>query len=188
MDKRRSTPSDYAWGEWLYVTNRCDLSALYNRKRERFFVLCDRWSKVLALIASGAAFSSFLTCPEHKAIAAVIVSAVTLPSLLFSWSDKARIHAELAQKYLSLRAEITRVGKRAFTEENIDHWQAELFLIEKSEPPILSAVLAESHNHIASREHQKEKIIKLTGRQKLLAHLFDTHINWPEPKPSATPD
>ncbi|USX25766.1 hypothetical protein NHH73_24835 [Oxalobacteraceae bacterium OTU3CINTB1] len=182
MTAEENIPSDYAWEQWLRVTNRCDLSALYNRKRERFFILSDRWAKICSLIASGAAFSSFLASPEQKAMAAVVVSAVTLPSLLFSWSDKARLHAELAQKYLALRAEISRVGKRDFTEKDIDNWQAELFLIEKSEPPILSAVLAECHNHIASREHEPEKLIKLSMRQKFLAHLFDTHISWPVAK------
>lgn len=188
MPSKEKTPSDYAWNEWLSLTNRCDLSALYNRKRERFFVLCDRWSKIFSLIASGAAFSSFLASSEQKAIAAVVVSAVTLSSLLFSWSDKARLHGELAQRYLALRAEISRIGKREFTEKDLGNWEAEISIIEQLEPPILSAVLAECNNHIASREYESEKIIKLSVRQKIFAHLFDTHITWPVPKESTTPD
>lgn len=188
MEAEENVPSDYAWREWLAVTYRCDVSALYNRKRERFFTLCDRWSKVLSLIASGAAFSSFLEEPEQKAMAAVVVSAVTLPSLLFAWSDKARLHGELAQKYLALRAEISRVGKRDFTEKDIDNWDAEISIIEQTEPSILSAVLAECSNHIASREYEPEKIVKLSVRQKIFAHLFDTHVSWPAPKESEAAD
>jgi len=174
--------SDFAWSGWIDVTYRCDLSALYNRKRERFFVLCDRWAKFCSLIAGGAAFSTFLSTVEQKAMAGVIVSAVTLPSLLFNWTERARLHGELANKYLKLRADISRVGSRQFTQENINDWRAELYLIEQSEPSILSAVLAECNNHIASREHESENVISLSLRQKLFAHIFDTHIDWPHGK------
>lgn len=182
IDIKDNDDSNFAWRGWVDVTYRCNLSALYNRKRERFFVLCDRWAKFCALIAGGAAFSTFLSTVDQKAMAGVIVSAVTLPSLLFNWTERARLHAELANKYLKLRADISRVGSREFSRENINDWRAELYLIEQTEPSILSAVLAECHNHIASREYEPESIIVLTTRQKLLAHLFDTHINWPHEK------
>ncbi|KQV51898.1 hypothetical protein [Duganella sp. Root336D2] len=170
--------SDYDWNERTKILYRCDLSVIYNRKRERFFVLCDRWAKCVSLIASGAAFSSFLDTTGSKAVAGVIVSLVTLPSLLFGWSDKARQHAELAQSYLHLLADIAKKGPRTFTEADLNEWMAQLSLIEKNEPAVLSAVMASAHNRLASQQNSPEMIIEIPFRKKIFAHLFDTHIDW----------
>ena len=166
------------WNERTRIIYRCDLSVIYNRKRERFFVLCDRWAKCLSLVAGGAAFSSFLDTTTSKSVAGVLVSAVTLPSLLFGWTDRARAHNELAQSYLHLLSEISRTGRRQFTEADLDEWAAQLALIEKNEPAILSAVLASAHNRLASQQNEPDMIIPMSFRQKLLAHFFDTHIEW----------
>lgn len=178
MDENNAVVSHYYWNERTRIIYRCDLSVIYNRKRERFFVLCDRWAKCASLIAGGAAFSAFLDTTTSKAIAGVVVSMVTLPSLLFGWNDRARLHAELVQSYLHLLADISRAGRSKFTETQLDEWTAQLALIEKNEPAILSAVLASAHNRLVSQQNEPEMIIAITLRQKLLAHFFDTEIAW----------
>src|ERR1700688_2506844 len=109
---------------------RAELSVLYHRKRERFLALCDRVGKGIALVAGTAAFSSLLESSSAKAAMGSVVAAATLPGLVFAWADKARLHSELAQKYIGLIAEITAKGERHYTEEDCFDWQARLRALE----------------------------------------------------------
>jgi hypothetical protein len=98
---------DWLWDRRCYNVYRAELSTVYHRKRERFFALLDRCSKTLSLVAGTAAFSTYLASPEAKSFAGLVVAFATLPGLAFGWSDKARLHADLAQN-VRLLAEVTR--------------------------------------------------------------------------------
>ena len=133
-----SSTDDFLWGERQYVQYRLDLSVRYHRKRERFFALCDRLSKAVSLIAGTAAFSTLLPDARDKSIAGLFVALGAMPALVLSWSDKARLHADLAQKFLALNAEIVKVGKRKFTEDQLNDWHSRVLGVEASAPPTLS--------------------------------------------------
>jgi hypothetical protein len=164
---------DYLWDLRHGVLYRAELSGLYHRKRERFFALLDRGSKALALIAGTAAFSSLLDSAKEKALAGLAVAIATLPGLVFSWADKARMHAELAQKFIQLQAEIVSTGERDFTEEQLSAWQGKLRLLEANEPPTLSGLVRLCQNQLAMAAGQADRVFPLTWKERCFAHLFD---------------
>ena len=171
--------ADFLWDERLYVQYRAELSTLYHRKRERFFALCDRSSKAASLIAGTAAFSSLLPSAEAKAWAGAVVAAATMPGLVMAWNDRARLHGELAQKFLAVEAEIVAKGKRDFTESDLNTWLAKLLAIEASEPPTLGGLTAVCHNQLATSNGNPESIVKISGLKRFFIHIFDMQIKWP---------
>jgi hypothetical protein len=173
-----SSVDDFLWGERRYVKYRVELNVRYHRKRERFFALCDRWSKAGSLIAGTAAFSTLLPSAEAKSIAGLVVALSAMPALVLAWGDKARLHADLAQKFLVLEAEIVRLGKRKFTEDQLNDWHARVLGIETSEPQALSVLEAICHNAIMDSLNEPERKIKLNWFQKLFMHIFDFNLDW----------
>jgi|GEM_PF-4271210 len=101
-----------------------------------------------------------------------------MPALVLSWSDKARLHADLAQKFLALEAEIVKVGKRKFTEDQLNDWHSKVLGIEAAEPPTLSVLEAICHNDIVDSLGEPERKIKLNWCHKSLMHIFDFNLDW----------
>ncbi|MQA38629.1 hypothetical protein [Rugamonas aquatica] len=180
LAKGDAAEDDFLWSERLYVQYRAELSTLYHRKRERFFALCDRCSKAASLIAGTAAFSSLLPTAEAKAWAGVVVAASTMPGLVMAWNDRARLHGELAQKFLAVEAEIVAKGKRDFTESDLNTWLAKILAIEASEPPTLGGLTAVCHNQLATSNGNPESIVKISKIKRFFMHIFDMEIAWPE--------
>lgn len=174
-----SDESDFLWNERLYVQYRAELSTLYHRKRERFFALCDRCSKAASLIAGTAAFSSLLPSADAKAWAGVVVAAATMPGLVMAWNDRARLHGELAQKFLAVEAEIVSKGKRDFTEADLNTWLAKLLAIEAGEPPTLGGLVAVCHNQLATSNGNPESVVRISRIKRFFVHIFDMDVAWP---------
>lgn len=173
-----SSADDFLWEERQYIQYRVELNVRYHRKRERFFALCDRWSKAVSLIAGTAVFSTLLPSAEAKSIAGLCVALGAMPALVLAWGDKARLHAELAQKFLVLEAEIIKVGKRKFTEDQLNDWHSKVLGIEASEPQALSVLEAICHNGIMDSLDEPERKIRLNWFQKLFMHIFDFNLDW----------
>lgn len=155
---------------------RAELSVLYHRKRERFLALCDRVGKGIALVAGTAAFSSLLDSASAKAAMGSIVAAATLPGLVFAWADKARLHSELAQKYIGLIAEVTAKGERNYTEEDCFEWQARLRTLEINEPPPLSILVTMCQNQLALAANDSNAICEIPCWKVWLAHFIDMEV------------
>jgi hypothetical protein len=180
-DKKSTEYQDWLWNERLFVQYRAELSTLYHRKRERFFALCDRCSKALSLIAGTAAFSSLLPTAEAKAMAGLVVALATLPGLVMAWGDKARLHADLAQKFIAIEAEIVAAGKSNFTEDQLNTWLAKILAIEAAEPPTLGGLTAVCHNQLSIANGHLDKVVKLSWIERWFVHVFDMQPAWPAP-------
>ncbi|GGI20494.1 hypothetical protein GCM10008066_24310 [Oxalicibacterium faecigallinarum] len=148
------------------------LSAMYHRKRERFLAMSDKWGKIISLIAGSAAFSQ-LTNEIGKAWAGVFVALSTMPSLVFSLADRARLHGELAQKYGYLESDIAAVVASEITEIEIAAWHSTLRKIEATEPPTLGALTRICQNQMALVAEEYDKVFDLTWYEKWLCHFFD---------------
>lgn len=157
------------------VLYRAELSGLYHRKRERFFALCDRLSKATALVAGSAAFSSFFMFNEAdwKSYAGVVVAISTTLSLVFAWSDKARQHADLAQKYVLMQSEIIEVAEDKPDVDLICSWGAKVRRIEAEEPPTLAGLVRLCQNQLAKAAGQKDMEFPLPWYQRWLVHFLD---------------
>ena len=168
--------SEYDPSEPLHaVKYRVNLSVRYHRMRERFLALCDNGAKACALIASTAAFHALANESGNTYWSYAVIALFTFPSLLslaFSLSTVARRHAELAQKFLQLEADILAKDFWDVSPEDINRWESALRIIEISEPPALSYLVRICQNQIAEFENQPDKIVKLNPLKKAFAQVF----------------
>ncbi|MCC7596744.1 hypothetical protein IGS61_04555 [Janthinobacterium sp. FW305-129] len=169
---------DEGLSQWLletrrFITHRTQLSVLYHRKRERFYSLLDRWGKAGSLIAGTAAFSSLLVTADSKAIAGLMVALATMPGLVFAWNDKARIHAELAQKFALIEAEVIADGWDNLTSKKFDLWLSRIMTIESTEPLIMFNLLTLCENQIAMLKLDPAETAELSTWQKWTANWLD---------------
>lgn len=123
------------------------LSALYHRKRERFYDLMDKFTKLVAIVGGFAVFAN----GEYVAEIGITVAIVGALSLVFDYGMKARNHAEFAHDYGLIEADIAKVGERDFIEQDIKVWDAKLVSLESKEPPTLTTLVkvCESELHTA---------------------------------------
>lgn len=162
---------DARWGKRYEIVYSVQMNRLYHHKRERFFALCDRCGKALALIAGTAAASALLKTPEAKAIAGSVVAAVTLPGLVFGWADKARLHAELTADYARIESEIEAAGVLNWSQ--LDAFSAKVLHLGVKEPAGLSALIRLCQNELAIAANQVDKVFPLKWYERILVHVFD---------------
>lgn len=165
---------DYLWKRRFEVLYRAELSVLYHQKRERFFELCDKLAKAVAVIGGSAALANF-TGPDAVRYFAAAITVTSTLSLVFGFSDRSRRHAESARNFKQLEADIVARGEQSFTESDISAWDAKARLLETSEPPALSALVVLCQNEIAVAVSQPEKVVKMNLFERWFAYLFDFH-------------
>lgn len=163
---------DYQWKRRHEVLYRAELSTLYHRKRERFFVLADRWSKALAVIFGSAAWAK-IGGVDGPMISAAIVTISGSIALVFGFADRARAHSDKAVEFKRLESDVVRAGESSFTTEQIDGWHARLREIEAGEPLALSALVVMCQNEMAVAQEQSDKVISMSRVEKFAAHFFD---------------
>lgn len=162
---------DYLWNKRHSVLYRIELSVLYHQKRERFFEVCDKLAKAIAVIGGSAAFASFAGGKGIKVIAAIITVSSTM-ALVFSLSDRSRRHAGLAHDFRQLESEIVGRGERDFIEDDIKVWDAKTRMLETSEPAALGILVTLCQNELAIAKGDVERIVRVPLHQRLLAHFF----------------
>lgn len=165
------TDFKYLWARRHDVLYRVQLSILYHQKRERFFEVCDKIGKAVAVIGGSAALSK-IGAEAIPWIAAAITVTSTL-SLVFGFSERSKRHAELARNFRQLEAEIVAKGERDFTEMDTADWSSKERLIETTEPPALGVLVTICQNELAIAQNQRDKIVPIDFGKRLLAHLYD---------------
>ncbi len=138
----------HQWKRRSDLMYQTELSSLYHRKRERFFDLCDRFAKAVAIIGGSAAISRVADGPVLMVIAALI-AATSAFSLVFSFSERARKHSELAREFCELGAKIAREGETDFSEKHLAEWDAAIRMLEAAEPATLGALVLLCQNQLA---------------------------------------
>lgn len=162
----------YLWEKRHAVLYRTELSTLYHQKRERFFALWDKLTNAIGVIGGSAALAS-LSKPDLLAWIALAITSVSALALVIGFSDRSRMHADLAKNFRQLEAEIIRCGERDFTEEQLYSWESATRMLESSEPPALGALVILCQNELARAQGHEDKIIKMNRIQRILSHIFD---------------
>src|SRR5450830_683849 len=132
---RNMTGSDrqYLWGQRHLALEKAEVSALYHQKRERFFELLDKYSKATSLLCGSAALWKIANprVVEAMALAITFLSAL---SLVFSFSERSKRHAELARGFCLVAGDIVKLG-RDFLDADVNRWNESLYKLDASEPP-----------------------------------------------------
>lgn len=148
--------SDPAWERRHEIIYKCQLSALYHRKRERFYGFLDKFSSSLALVAGSAAMSDLFPTPWEKSIAGGVVALVTIPGIVLSWAEKAKDHAVLASRFVALEAEVEGAG--VVDVDALDRLMGRAVSIEAEEPPQLTTLTQICQNEIANASGDKDNV------------------------------
>lgn len=160
--------SDILWQQRHPVLYRVELSILYHQKRERFFEICDKLAKAVAVIGGSAAWAKL-----GLEVAAPLITVTSTMSLVFNLSERSKRHSELSRNFRQLEAEIVLKGEDGFDQNDINIWASKVRSLESSEPPALSTLVRICQNELAIASGQPEKVVEICCIKRLLAHFFD---------------
>lgn len=167
--------SDARWEEqWVErdrALSRIELSVLYHRRRERWFASRDRFVKAIAIIGGSVAFAR-MTADMVVQVAGAVIAIASTVTLVFAFADRARLHSDLAARFLRLEADIHGNGL-SFDDADLARWRAQLAEIEAAEPPALSTLVRLCQNQQALARNQPHRVYRVRWYERLFANLFD---------------
>lgn len=163
---------DHAWEKRHEALYKAELSALYHQKRERFFELLDKLGKAASLFGGSAALWKVGSPESISAIAAFITVTSSL-SLVFSFSERSKRHAELARSFRDIISEILGKGEISFNESDASAWMGKLCALEAKEPPTLSALTVMCQNELAIARNARTHVHPQGMLTRWLVHFFD---------------
>ncbi|MEQ1656774.1 MAG: hypothetical protein ABL960_13850 [Nitrospira sp.] len=152
----------------LFGTRR---SVRYHMRRCRFFDQFHSFTNAIGVIAgSSAIFSALQDYPYIAACSAALVAVASAIDLVVGTGAMARLHNDLAKKFIHLEKEIVLAGEP--TEGSLRKFTACRLEIEAEEPPILRTLDRLCHNEMLRAEgHSSNKIVRVPWLQKRLAHF-----------------
>lgn len=163
---------DHAWNKRCDALYRAELSALYHQKRERFFELADKLGKAASIFCGSTALWK-ISDENIVAAMAVVVTMTSALSLVFSFSERSKKHAELAQGFRAVIGEILAKSEFSVTNADASIWMSKICALEAKEPPALSALTVMCQNELAIARGANNKIVPQSLRIRLLAHFLD---------------
>lgn len=147
--------ADYLWNQQGTLLERCELSARYHGKRERFLGGVERLLQAVTAIAATSAFADIAskTSEVGKCLALLAAVASILP-LVLGLSERARLHGQLKAQFKSILADMYAVGVE-WTEEQLSAFKGRVAKAESGEPASLSALVIHCQNEIAVAHHKE---------------------------------
>lgn len=161
----------YLWQRRHEAIEKAEVSALYHQKRERFFELLDKYTKATSLLCGSAALWK-ITDQRVVEVMALLITFLSALSLVFSFSERSKRHAELARGFCLVAGDIVKLG-RDFLDADVNRWNESLYKLDASEPPALAALVVMCQNEIALAKDQPGAVIPQNICVRLLAHFFD---------------
>lgn len=163
---------DHAWKKRDDAIYKAELSALYHQKRERFFDLSDKLTKAASLFGGSATLWKVGNQEVVSGFAAFITATSAL-SLVFSFSERSKRHAELAKSFRDVISEIVSKGEHSFDESDTSVWMGKLCALEAKEPPTLSALTVMCQNELAIARNEKSHVHPQSMWKRWMSHFFD---------------
>jgi len=161
---------DHAWTKRVDALYRAELSALYHQKRERFFELIDKLGKAIAIFGGSAALWK-IGEPDLVAYFAALITASSALSLVFSFSDRSKRHAELARSFREIISDILGTTDFSISDTKASEWMGKVCALEAKEPPSLSALVVMCQNELAIA--RQATVYPQSFYVRCLAHFFD---------------
>jgi hypothetical protein len=167
---------DHAFEKRCNALYKAELSALYHQKRERFFELADKLGKAASLFGGSAALWKIGEEEVVKSMAAFITASSAL-SLVFSFSERSKRHAELAQGFRTIISEILAKSEFEITPNDAGNWMSKVCALETKEPPSLSALTVMCQNELAIAKGAIDKLHPQSWITRVLAHFLDMPLS-----------
>ncbi len=148
-------------------------SIRYHSRRRRFFERIELMSHFSSLVFGSAAVAVVLsTYPkEYAAYAGAFVSVMAAMNLVIGVSRMARLHEELARRFVELEKAMSLAGD--VSEQQLAEFYGKRLDIEADEPPAMRILDAMCHNEVARAEGWgPEEFVPLRWYQRWLAHVL----------------
>lgn len=130
---------DYLWEQRAALRHRAWCEFRYHRKRERFFDLFDKGTKSITVLLGAALFGPKVQ--QYAAWVGTAVAAMGLMPLIFNYSDRKRLHQELATDAAGLAQAIEGTPTDKLTAERLADWGAGLAALDGKAPPPLKGLM-----------------------------------------------
>jgi hypothetical protein len=170
QDSASDLELDHAWDTRESALYRAELSALYHQKPERFFELFDKLGKAIAIFGGSAALWK-ITNSDLVAYLAALITASSALSLVFSFSERSKRHAELARSFREISGEILGTSDFSIRDAKASEWMGKVCALEAKEPPALSALVVMCQNELAMVH--KAEVHPQSFFVLCFAHFFD---------------
>lgn len=157
-------------------------SVRYHNRRRLFF---DRFHKItvsLSLIFGSVTVSIALSQVARPVVSvfAALVAVFAAIDLVFDAPQFARIHNDLARRFIDLEREM--VVLPSLSEEDIRNFTARRLEIEADEPPVLRVLNILCHNELMrAMGYADDLLVKISWPKRVLCHfcdLNDASIKW----------
>lgn len=158
------------WKDLLFGVRR---SVLYHRHRQRHFDNMNRWKTAITLLSGSAAMVTLQTqlheaLPRLPFVASALVTVISTAELVLGTTAKARLHADLARRFLELERDMALVEHP--TTADLQRYTTDRLLIEADEPPILRMLDVLCHNELMRAEgYEWDDVIYVPWYQRLQA-------------------
>ncbi len=162
--------AEYLWDQQGALLDRCELSAAYHGKRERFLGGMERLLQAVTAIAATSAFADIASKTQSlgRWFALLAAVAAILP-LVLGLSERARLHGQLKAQFKSILADMYAVGVE-WTEEQLSAFKGRVAKGESGEPASLSALVIHCQNEIAAARRQK--VYPLRKSEVFFMHFY----------------
>jgi hypothetical protein len=151
---------------------RIRVSVRYHQRRARWFESLDLWVKGISVLMGTAAVAALWKDHEDVAAwAAALITVGTTLSLVFGFSQKARLHSDFVRRYLELESEL--VSKIEPDLPYIHGVNGRIRMLEGQEPAPLGALVTLCQNELARQDGQEAYVVPMRWYHRLFAHLID---------------
>lgn len=149
-------------------------SVRYHVRRRMFFDRLNLSASAASVIFGSAAMAAMLSNlgTEWVVLATGIVTILSAINLVVGSSRMARLHADLAKRFIDLEKRIVVAGEKA--EASLLEFQAERLDIEMEEPPVLRVLDTLCHNELMrSMGYPASSLVQVAWWQRWPAQFID---------------
>ena len=149
-------------------------SIRYHHRRRRFFEHLHKFSTALSALSGSATIVSILAqaLPAFSITFAAIVAISSALDLVFGFSTSARLHADLARRFIEL--EKSFVKNDLLTKEVLADFGTRRLEIEADEPPPSIVLNSICHNELLrAMGCEESEFLKISLFQRLCCQFFD---------------
>jgi hypothetical protein len=173
------TPDEIASGaairDILFSVRR---SVRYHNARRAFYDFWNTLSNALAVLLGSATVGGIIgrVSAELTAVAAAAVTVVSTLNLVWGTSRMARLHADLARRFVELEKEIvgTMVTVERVPGDIVFALVARRLEIEADEPPVKKILNSMCQNEVLRSEgFGEDRFISIAWYQRMFAQFFD---------------
>lgn len=176
-----------SWDEWQATLFGVRRSVRYHNRRRAFFDTLQNAGNAFSVIIGSAAMAALGTdvaqvgqLPEWLAkllpqLAAVLLTIISVINLVARSSAKARLHEDLAKRFLRLERMMAQPEPRY---QELPQLIAERIEIEMDEPPVKRVLDAICHNELVrAMDLDPGERVKISGFQRLLANIVSVRAD-----------